>query len=155
VRIHPDDTSVRVFPHPPSDKIWNETIADLRERPGNGAHGKRVVTAERKGQRTFAYVATYDSRNSLGDLGNEPRILEFSDGRVGLSRDIFELMVPIEFYNPTEILELIHKACVYQVYWAFVNSESVLNNVQKNTTDNRTLARETPNLSATVQSKLI
>jgi hypothetical protein len=155
VRIHPDDTSVRVFPRPPSDKIWYESIVNLRERPSNGAHGKRVVTAERKGQRTFAYVATYDSRNSLGDFGNEPRILEFSDGRVGLSRDIFELMVTIKFYNPTEILELIYKACVYQVYWAFVNSESVLDNVQKNTIDTRTLARETPNLSATVQSKLI
>jgi hypothetical protein len=90
-----------------------------------------VVTAERKGQKTFAYVATYDSRNSLGDFGNEPRIPEFPDRRVKLRRYVLELMVPIKLYNPTEILELIHKTCVYQVYRGFVNSNSVLENVQK------------------------
>ena len=63
-----------------------------------------MITTECKGQRALAYVATYDSRNSLGDAGNEPWILEFPDWRVKLGRYVFELMVPIKLYNPTEIL---------------------------------------------------
>jgi hypothetical protein len=90
-----------------------------------------VVTAKRKGQRTFAYVATYGSRNSLSDLRNQPWILEFPDRRVEFGGYVFELMMPIKFYNPTEILELLHKTGVYQVYRAFVNSNSVLENAQK------------------------
>jgi hypothetical protein len=90
-----------------------------------------VITTECKGQRAFAYVATYDSRNSLSYFGNEPWILEFPDWRVKLGRYVFELMVPIKLYSPTEILQLIYKTGVYQVYRALVNSNSVLQNVQK------------------------
>jgi len=106
-----------------------------------------VITAERKGQRAFACVATHDPGNSLGDFGNEPRILEFPDWRVKLGRYVFELMVPIKLYNPTEILELIYKTSINQVYRAPVNSNSVLQNVQKIMWI--PTAKRTSNLSAT------
>jgi hypothetical protein len=71
-------------------------------------------------------MVTYDLCDSLGDLRNESWILKFSDRRVNLSRDVFELVVPVKFDNPTKAPELIHETCVDQMYRAFVNTNSVL-----------------------------
>lgn len=71
-------------------------------------------------------MVTYNLRNSLGDLRNEPRIFKFSDWRVELRSDFFKLVMSIELNNPTEALELIHKTCVDEMYWAFIDTNSVL-----------------------------
>jgi hypothetical protein len=71
-------------------------------------------------------MVTYNLCNSLGDLRNEPWILKFSDWGVNFGRDVFELVVSIEFNNPTEAPELIHQTCIDQMYRAFVNTNSML-----------------------------
>jgi hypothetical protein len=71
-------------------------------------------------------MVTYDLCDSLGDLRNKSWILDFSDWRVNLSRDVFELVMPIKFNNPTEAPELIHKTRVDHMYRAFVNTNPVL-----------------------------
>ena len=71
-----------------------------------------MVPAKCEGERSSGCMVTYDLCDSLGDLRNESWILEFSDWRINLSRDVFELVMPIKFDNPTEAPELIHKTCV-------------------------------------------
>ena len=71
-----------------------------------------MVPAKREGERSPNCMVTYDLCDSLGDLRNESWILEFSDWRIDLSGDVFELVMPIKFNNPTEASELIHKTCV-------------------------------------------
>ncbi len=85
-----------------------------------------MISAKGKGQRAFGCMFTYDPRNSLSDPWNEPRIPKFSNWRVELSSYIFELVVSVEFDNPTEAPELVHKTCVDQMYRAFINPNSVL-----------------------------
>ena len=76
-------------------------------------------------------MVTYNLCDSLRNLRNEPWILEFSDWRINLSRDVFELVMSIKLNIPTEAPELIHKTCVDQMYRTFVNTNPVLQNVQK------------------------
>lgn len=71
-------------------------------------------------------MVPHDPRNSFGDPRNKSRILEVADWGVDRGGDVFELMVSVEFDDPAETFELIHKTGIDQVYRAFVNTESVL-----------------------------
>jgi hypothetical protein len=85
-----------------------------------------VIPAKRQGKRASGCVVTHDLGDSLSDLRNQSWVLKFSNRGINLSTDVFKLVVPIKFDNPTEVLELIHKTCVDQMYRAFVNTDSVL-----------------------------
>ncbi len=71
-------------------------------------------------------MITHGLGDSLGNLRNKSWVLNFSNWRINLSADVFKLVVPIKFDNPTEVLELINKTCIDQMYRAFVNTNSVL-----------------------------
>ena len=55
-------------------------------------------------------------------MGNQPRILQYTDRRVGSGLDFLELMVTIEIDLPANLLELLYESSFNQVDWTFINA---------------------------------
>jgi len=92
---------------------------------------QRMVTTENDRKLPSSGVIGHDTSDSFADLGDESRVFHLTDRWVVLLRDLFELVVSIKLYLPSQILELLLKASFNQVDGTVVDSEFSLTVTQR------------------------
>lgn len=99
---------------------------------GPNAH-QAVVTSKREGKLPFLCVLSDDVGDGLGHFGHGARVLHYADvgiiGQAGV--EVFELLVPVKVHIPTEPLELIDKASLYEGVGAGVYACAALSDVRE------------------------
>jgi len=82
-----------------------------------------MITTENNRKLPSSGVVGHDTRDSLTDPGDESRVFHLTDRWVVLLRDLFELVMSVKLYIPSQVLELLFKAGFNQVDGTVVDSE--------------------------------
>lgn len=63
-----------------------------------------------------------DARDRPTDTGNQPRVLQYTDWRVGGSLDFLELMMTIEIDLPADFLKPLDETSFDEMNWSFIDA---------------------------------
>lgn len=84
---------------------------------------KRVVAAQSDRQLAVLGMTADHACDRLADTGNQPRVLQYTDWRVGSSLNFLELIMTVEIDLPANLLKLLDKTSFNEVNWTFIDAQ--------------------------------